>query len=158
MFSIVRGAIRVAGEEPAAMIGTYTRRKRRVVAACFAGVLCAIALAGCGPLPTVEVVQSGVAIEGGSCDITIDASNVTPNTTYGIGLYTTGSPVDLGTLTSNSSGLIENGMVSYPSDTFPRHYSNLYVEVYTDNSGQLGSGLASAQVTTAVCLPTDLAP
>jgi hypothetical protein len=41
-------------------------------------------------------------------------------------------------------------MVSYPSNTFPRHYSNLYVEVYTDNSGQLGSGLASAPVTIEV--------
>ena len=140
------------------MAGPRARRKWRVVAAGLAGLVCAIALAGCGPLPTVKVVQSSVAIEGGSCAITVNASNVTPNTTYGIGMYTTGSPVELGTLTSNSSGLIDNGMVSYPSNTFPRHYSNLYVEVYTDNSGQLGSGLASAQVTIAVCLPTGLAP
>ena len=129
-----------------------------MVGAGLAGLVCAIALAGCGPLPTVEVVRSGVAIEGGSCDITINASNFTPNTTYAIGMYTTGTPVDLGTLTSDSSGLIENGMVSYPSNTFPRHYSNLYVEVYTDNSGQLGAGLASAPVTIEVCLPTGLAP
>jgi hypothetical protein len=49
-------------------------------------------------------------------------------------------------------------MVSYPSDTFPHHYSNLYVEVYTDDSGQLGAGLASAPVSIEVCLPTGLAP
>jgi hypothetical protein len=140
------------------MVGPHARRKWRVVAAGFAGLVCAIALAGCGPLPTVEVVQSSVAFEGGSCAITVNASNVTPNTTYGIGMYTTGSPVDLGTVTSNSSGSIINGMVSYPSRTFPRHYSNLYIEVYTVNSGQFGSGLASAPVTIEVCLPTGLAP
>jgi len=140
------------------MIGIHARRTWRVVAAGFAGLVCAVALVGCGPLPTVEVVQSSVAIEGGSCAITINASNVTPNTTYGIGMYTTGSPVDLGTLTSNSSGSIVNGMVSYPSNTFPRHYSNLNVEVYTVNSGQFGAGLTSAPVTIEVCLPTGLAP
>ena len=42
--------------------------------------------------------------------------------------------------------------------TLPRVYSNLYVEVYTDHSGQLGSGIVSAQVTKAVCLPTGLKP
>ena len=140
------------------MAGPPARRKWRVATAGFAGLVCAIAVAGCGPLPTVEVVQSSVAIEGGSCSITVDATNVTPNTTYGIGMYTTGSPVELGTLTSNSSGSIVNGMVSYPSNTFPHHYSNLYVEVYTDNGGQLGSGLASAPVSVEVCLPTGLAP
>jgi hypothetical protein len=139
------------------MTGTHARRKWRVVAAGFAGLVCGIALAGCGPLPTVDVAGSSVAFEGGSCAITVDASNVTPGTTYGIGMYTTGAPVDLGTLTSNSSGSI-NGMVSYPSNTIPRDYSNLRVEVYTDNSGQLGAGLASAPVSIEVCLPTGLAP
>jgi hypothetical protein len=37
-------------------------------------------------------------------------------------------------------------------------YSNLYVEMYAVQSGQFGSGLASAKVTIAVCLPTGLAP
>jgi len=158
MFSIAKGATRVSGEEVGVTIAPHSRRGWRAVAAGLAGLVCAIALAGCGPLPTVEVVRSGVAIEGGSCDITVNASNLAPNTTYAIGMYTTGSPADLGTLTSNSSGLIENGMLSYPSDTFPRHYSNLNVEVYTDNSGQLGAGLTSAPVTIEVCLPTGLAP
>ena len=140
------------------MIGTHARRTWRIVAAGLTGLVCAIGLAGCGPLPTVEVVQSSVAIEGGSCAITINASNVTPNTTYGFGMYTTASPVDLGTLTSNSSGSIVNGMVNYPSQTFPKHYSNLYVEVYTVNGGQFGAGLTSAPVAIEVCLPTGLAP
>ena len=109
------------------------------MAAGFAGLVCAIALAGCQGLPTVKVVQSSVAFEGGSCGITVNATNATPNTTYGFGMYTTGSPVDLGTLTSNSSGSI-NGMVSYPSNTVPRHYSNLYVEVFIVKSGEFGPG------------------
>jgi hypothetical protein len=133
-------------------------RMWRVVAAGFAGLVCAIALAGCGPLPTVAVVQSAVAFEGGSCQIVVNAANVTANTTYGIGMYTSGSPAELGTLTSNSSGMIINGRVSYPSNTLPRQYSNPYVEMYTVQSGQWGSGLASAKVTIAVCLPTGLAP
>ena len=94
-----------------------------MVAAGFAGLACAIALAGCGPLPTVAVVQSAVAFEGGSCQIVVNAANVTANTTYGIGMYTTGSPAELGELTSNSSGMIINGRVSYPSNALPRQYS-----------------------------------
>jgi hypothetical protein len=139
------------------MTERQARRKWRVVAAGFAGLVCAIALAGCGPLPTVEVVQSSVAFEGGSCGITVNAINATPNTTYGFGMYTTGSPVELGTLTSNSSGSIY-GMLSYPSKTVPRHYSNLYVEVYIVKSGEFGPGLTTSPVTIEVCLPSGLAP
>jgi hypothetical protein len=133
-------------------------RMARVVAAGFAGLVSAVALAGCGPLPTVAVVQSALAFEGGSCQIVVNAANVTANTTYGIGMYTTGSAAELGTLTSNSSGTIVNGRVSYPSNTLPRQYSNLYVEMYAVQNGQFGTGLASAKVTIAVCLPTGLAP
>jgi hypothetical protein len=158
MLLIARGATRVADREPGAVIGSRARRAWRVVAAGCAGLVCVIALAGCGPLPTVAVVQSGVAFEGGSCEIVVNAANVTANTTYGIGMYTTGSPAELGTLTSNSSGLIINGRVSYPSKTLPREYSNLYVEMYAVQSGQFGAGLAPAKVTIAVCLPTGLAP
>lgn len=158
MFLIAGRGTRVAGGEPGAVSGSHARRMWRVVAAGSAGLVCAIGLAGCGPVPTVAVVQSGVAFEGGSCQIVVDATNVTPNTTYGIGMYTTGSPAELGELTSNSSGSIANGTVSYPSKDLPREYSNLYVELYTVQSGQFGAGLASAKVTIAACLPTGLAP
>jgi hypothetical protein len=73
-------------------------------------------------------------------------------------MYTTGSPVVLGDLTSDSSGSITNGRVTYPSTTLPKKYSNLYVEVYTVHAGQLGSGIVSSQVTTEVCLPSGLRP
>jgi hypothetical protein len=149
---------KVAGGKARAAAGLRPRRARRIVSAGFAGLACAIALAGCGPVPTVAVVQSGVAIEGGSCQIVVNAANVTANTTYGIGMYTTGSPAELGELTSNSSGMIIEGRVSYPSDALPRQYSNLYVEIYSVHSGQFGAGLVSAKVTIAVCLPTGLAP
>jgi hypothetical protein len=139
------------------MVGSRARRKWRVVAAGLAGLVCAIALAGCGPLPTAKVVQSSVAFEGGSCGIEVNAINATPNTTYGFGMYTTGSPVDLGTLTSNSSGSIY-GMVSYPSNTVQRHYPNLYLEMFIVRSGEFGPGLTSSPVTIDVCLPTGLAP
>jgi hypothetical protein len=157
MLLLSRGGTSGAHGEPGAVIGSHARRKWRAVAAGVAGLACAIALAGCGPLPTVAVVQS-VAFEGGSCQIVVNAANVTANTTYGIGMYTTGSPAELGELTSNSSGMIINGRVSYPSNALPRQYSNLYVEMYAVRSGQFGSGLASAKVTIAVCLPTGLAP
>jgi hypothetical protein len=158
MLSIIKREARVAGGEPGAVTGSRTRRKWRVAAAGFAGLVCAIALAGCGPLPTVVVEQSGVAFEGGTCEIVVNASDFTANTTYGIGMYTTGSPVELGELTSNSSGSILGGRVDYPSKTLPRQYSNLYVEIYAVRSGQFGAGLAIAKVTIAVCLPTGLAP
>src|ERR1700678_3529224 len=153
MVPIIKRGTRVSGGEPGVAMGSHARRMWHVVAAGFAGLVCAIALAGCGPLPTVVVVQSGVAFEGGTCEIVVDAAN----TTYGIGMYTTGSPVELGELTSNSSGSIYGGRVSYPSKTLPHQYSNLYVEVYAVQSGQFGAGLALAKVTIAVCLPTGLA-
>ena len=149
---------KVAGGKARAVAGSRRRRAWRVISAGLAGLACAIALAGCEPVPTVAVVQSGVAIEGGSCQIVVNAANVTANTTYGIGMYTTGSPAELGELTSSSSGMIIDGRVSYPSNTLPRQYSNLYVEIYTVHSGQFGAGLVSAKVTIAVCLPTGLAP
>jgi hypothetical protein len=158
MLLIRREETKVAGGKERAVAGSRPWRARRVISAGFAGLAGVIALAGCGPVPTVAVVQSGVAIEGGSCQIVVNAANVTANTTYGIGMYTTGSPAELGEVTSNSSGMIIDGRVSYPSNTLPRQYSNLYVEVYTVHSGQFGAGLVSAKVTIAVCLPTGLAP
>jgi hypothetical protein len=120
-----------------------------VVPVVCAGLACTIVLTGCDPVPAVTVVQSSVAIEGGSCQVVVDAANVAPSTTYGIGMYTTGSPVDIGELTSDASGTILGGRLSYPSDTVPRKYSNLYLEVYVMRSGQFGAGIASARVTTA---------
>jgi hypothetical protein len=156
---LIRGKeTKVADGKARAAAGFRPRRAWRVIAAGFAGLACAIAVAGCGPVPTVAVVQSGVAIEGGSCQIVVNAANVAASTTYGIGMYTTGSPAELGELTSNSSGMIIDGRVSYPSNTLPRQYSNLYVEIYSVHSGQFGAGLVSAKVTIAVCLPTGLAP
>jgi hypothetical protein len=158
MLFIAKEGIGVANVDPGAVTGSSAGRKWRVVAAGFAALMSAIALAGCGPLPTVQVESSGVAFEGGSCDIAVKAANLSANTTYGIGLYTTGSPAELGTLTSNSSGSVF-GVLDYPSDAVPRVYSNLYVEVYgVKSSGQFGWGLGSAKVTLAVCLPTGLAP
>jgi hypothetical protein len=128
--------------------------RRGIVLAALTG---AVLLAGCGPLPTVTVTSGGVAFEGGSCSITVSATGLTPATTWGIGMFTTGSPVVIGYVTSSSSGSV-NKILDYPATTLPRAYSNLYVEVYTDRSGQLGSGIVSAQVTKAVCLPTGLKP
>jgi hypothetical protein len=128
--------------------------RRSIILGALAG---AVLLAGCGPLPTVSVTSGGVAFEGGSCSVTVDATSLPPGTTWGIGMYTTGSPVVIGYVTSNSSGSVTKTL-DYPATTLPRAYSNLYVEVYTDHSGQLGSGIVSAQVTKAVCLPTGLKP
>jgi len=125
------------------------------VAAGFAGLVSAIALAGCGPVPTVTVVRSdGVAFEGGSCGIVVNVTNATANTTYEIGMYTTGPTVELGELTTNPSASITDGSIDYPSQKTPRQYSNLYVEISTVQ----GVGLAADQVGVAVCLPTGLAP
>ena len=73
-------------------------------------------------------------------------------------MYTTGSPAALGDLTTDSSGSINSGTVTYPSQTLPKNYPNANVELYTLQSGQLGTGLASAKLTIPVCLPTGLAP
>ena len=156
MLSIARGATRIAGREARAAIGSHAHRKWRVVAAGLTGLVCAIALAGCS-LPTVEATGSSVAFEGGSCSISVHGTDAQPDTTYGIGMYTTASPVDLGTVTSNSSGLI-HGLVNYASGTVPHDYPNLYVQLYGTHSGHFGLVLATAKVTIEVCLPTGLAP
>ncbi len=117
--------------------------------------MCAIALAGCGPAPTVTVVQSdGFAFEGGNCGIVVNVTDGTADTTYSIGMFTTGPTVELGELTTNSSGSVNDGTIDYPSQQKPRQYSNLYVEISTVQ----GTGLAADQVGVAVCLPTGLAP
>jgi hypothetical protein len=115
---------------------------------------CTIALAGCKP-PTVTAVRADVGFEAG-CSITVDVTGAPPSTTFGVGMYTTGSPVDIGKLTSNTAGDI-NKTLSYANQGLPHVYSNLYVEIYTIRSGQFGVGLASAKVTISVCLPVGLA-
>lgn len=129
--------------------------RRGIILGALAG---ALLLAGCGPLPTVTVTSGAVAFEGGSCSVTVNATSLPPGTTWGVGMYTTGSPVVIGYVTSNSSGSVTGKTLDYPATTLPREYSNLHVEVYADNSGTLGSGITSAPVTNAVCLPTGLAP
>jgi hypothetical protein len=129
--------------------------KRGIVLGALVG---AVLLAGCGPLPTVTVTRGAVAFEGGSCSVTVNATSLPPNTTWGIGMYTTGSPVVIGFVTSNSSGSVIGKTLDYPATTTPRVYSNLRIEVYADNSGTLGSGITSAPVTNEVCLPTGLQP
>lgn len=129
-------------------------RYGRLLALGLAALTGAVLLGGCGPLPTVTASNPAVAFEGGSCTLTVNATDLTPSTTWQIGMYTTGSPVMVGNLTSDSSGSIVNGIVTYPSTTLPRKYSNLFIEVYTTQ----GAGIASAQLTTAACLPTGLAP
>jgi hypothetical protein len=155
MLPITRRKTRVTGGELGAVMGYRARRKWRVAAAGAAGLACAIALAGCGPVPTVTVVDSdGAAFEGGSCGIVVNVTNATANTMYEIGMFTTGPTIELGELTTNSSGSINDGRVDYPSDKeSPRQYSNLYVSISTVQ----GAGLAADQVGVAVCLPTGLA-
>jgi hypothetical protein len=129
--------------------------KRGIVLGALVG---AVLLAGCGPVPTVIVTNAAVAFEGGSCSVTVSATSLPPNTTWGVGMYTTGSPVVIGYVTSNSSGSVLGKILNYPATTLPRGYSNLRIEVYADNSGTLGAGITSAPVAHEVCLPTGLQP
>ena len=140
-------------------VGYRHRPMRRGLAVAFAALACAAAVGGCTPtLPTLTPVSSGVAIEGGSCDLVLNATSLTPGTQYGVGMYTTGTPVQLGDLTTDSSGSINGGRVTYPSQTFPKVYRNAYVELYTLQGGQLDAGIVSAKLTISVCLATGLAP
>jgi hypothetical protein len=126
----------------------------RGVASAFAALVCTAAVGGCTlQLPTLTPVSSGVAFEGGSCDLVLNATNLTPGTQYGVGMFTTGTPVQLGDLATDSSGSINGGTVTYPSQTFPTVYRNAYVELYTLR----GMGIVSANLTIPVCLATGLA-
>ena len=129
----------------------------RGVAIAFSALVCTAAVGGC-TVPTLTPVSSSVAFEGGSCDLILNATNLTRGTQYGVGMFTTSTPVQLGDLTTDSSGSINGGMVTYPSQTFPMVYPNAYVELYTLQGGQLGAGIVTAQLTIPVCLATGLAP
>ena len=83
----------------------------RGVAIAFAALVCTAAVGGCTPLPTLTPVSSAVAFEGGSCDLVLNATNLTGGTQYGVGMFTTGTPVQLGELTAGSSGSINGGRV-----------------------------------------------
>jgi hypothetical protein len=109
-------------------------------------------------VPTLTVVEAGVAIEGGACDLTLDAQGLQPNTEYGIGMYTTSSAVMLGVLQTNSAGQIIRGTVNYASDAFPRTYPNLSVAAYTLRNGDLGTWEGSTKPAIAVCLASGLNP
>ena len=152
-----------ATEQLIAMLRGGASRRGRQVAATLTVLICVIVLAGCkpstNPAPTLTVVRSEQAIEGHSCGLVIDASGLQHGTTYGLGMFTTGSPVTLGYVTSNAAGSISGGHVDYPSviDS-PLLYPNAVAELYTDRSGQLGVGVAQAKMTIAFCLPTGLAP
>jgi hypothetical protein len=125
----------------------------------FAALVCTAAVGGCTlNLPTLTPVSSGVAFEGGSCDLVRNATNLTPGTQYGVGMFTTGTPVQLGDLATDSSGSINGGTVTYPSQTFPTVYRNAYVKLYTLQGGQLAAGIVSANLTIPVCLATGLVP
>jgi hypothetical protein len=134
---------------------------RRVTAVAVAGLAC-WAAAGCQPISitmaTLTVVSADVAIEGGSCGITLDAQGLQPSTEYGVGMYTTTSVVQLGTLQTDSAGQIVRGAVNYASDSLPRKYNNLHVAVYTLRGGDLGTWLANTQPAIAVCLASGLNP
>jgi len=137
--------------------GRASRRGRQLAVALTA-LICAIVLGGCGPLPTLKVVGSGVPGDGGSCSLAVDATGLTSSTTYGLGMRTTGPPVALGDLTSSASGVITNGKVTYRGRTPRRIYPNVSVGLYALRSGQLGAGLAAAKVTIPVCLRSGLRP
>lgn len=63
------------------------------------------------------------------CGLVIDAGGLRPSTTYGLGMFTTGSPVTLGYLTSNAVGSITNGDVMYQPVNAPvQIYSNAVAE------------------------------
>jgi hypothetical protein len=151
-----------ATEQLTAILRGGASRRGRQVGATLTALICVIVLAGCkpstNPAPTLTVVRSEQAIEGGSCGLVFDASGLQHGTTYGLGMYTTGSPLTLGYVTSNAAGSITGGRVHYPSLDSPLRYPNAVAELYTDSSGQLGVGVAQAKVTIAFCLPTGLAP
>ena len=131
----------------------------RGVAIAFAALVCTAAVGGCTlNVPTLTPVSSSVAYEGGSCGLVLNATNLTRGTQYGVGMFTTGTPVQLGDLTTDSSGSINGGMVTYPSQTFPTVYQNAYVELYTLQGGHLDAGIVTAKLTIPVCLATGLAP
>ncbi len=130
----------------------------RGVAMAFAALVWTAAVGGCSlKPPTLTPVSSNPAYEGGSCELVLNATNLKGGSQYGVGLFTTGTPVQLGDLTTNSSGSINGGRVDYPSQTLPTVYPNAYVELYTLRGGQLDAGIVSAKLTIPVCLATGLA-
>jgi hypothetical protein len=133
----------------------------RGVALAFAALVCTAVVGGCMlPLrvPTLTPVSFAVAIEGGRCELVLNATNLMPGTQYGVGMWTTGAPVQLGDLTTDLSGSITGGTVMYPSQTFPRVYTNAHLELYLLRGGFLGPGIVNTPLTIPVCLPTGLAP
>jgi hypothetical protein len=150
-------------KQPGATFRYGASRRWRQLGVTFVALICGIGLAGCGPAVTLNVVGSGVAFEGGSCFLDVDASGLANDPTIGIGMFTTGSSVLLGVLTANNAGVITDGRVTYPSDTRPQTFSNVNVGLYdvTRGSGgwklQTGDPIISVKVNIPVCLPSGLA-
>jgi hypothetical protein len=79
----------------------------------------------------------------------ISARDLMPNHTYGVGIFTTGSPRKIGTLTTDSAGAINNAAVEYPCSV---HVADLSVELYDMNGSSLGAGIVQAKTGQATCL------
>ncbi len=143
--------------------GWRQARRGRPLAAALAALTCAVVVGGCTPpqTPTLTPIRGGAAIEGGSCDLEFTAAGLTPNTTYGIGMYTTSSEVPLGEPASDSIGTIHTypaDRVQYPQGSNLETFKNAYVGLYTINAGNFQTELVSAKLTIPVCLAAGLAP
>jgi hypothetical protein len=81
----------------------------------------------------------------------VNGSNFSRSHTYGVGIFTSGSPIKIGELTADGTGAINNVKLEYPCHTL--FVGTVSTEVYElEPDRTLGAGIASATTDGTTCL------
>ena len=107
--------------------------------------LSAVVLTGCASLSaTVGRSQS----QTGSA-ILLSGQNFAPNHTFGVGIFTSGSPRKIGNVTTDSAGNINNAKLEYECQS--QYNGVVSVEVYELVGQGLGAGIAQTKTDRDTC-------
>lgn len=109
-------------------------------------ILLAVVLTGCATSLSATVGRS--QSQTGSA-IMLSGEHFPANHTYGVGIFTTGSPRKIGAVTTDSAGSINNVKLEYECQSL--YVGVVNVEVYELVGQSLGAGIAQTKTDKDTC-------
>jgi hypothetical protein len=132
-----------------------TNRKGKVmknskVVVCSLATLLTVILVGCKTvrIPTLSASVGRSQSQTGSA-ILLSGENFLPNHTYGVGIFTSGSPRKIGNVTTDGAGNINNVKLEYECQSINEYIVG--VEVYELDGQDLGAGIAQTKTDRPTC-------
>jgi hypothetical protein len=122
---------------------------RKFLALCIA-MLVAAMVTGCQTvrIPSLSANVGRPQSQAGGA-ILISGSNFPANHTYGVGIFTTGSPRKIGNVTTDSAGSINNVKLEYECQS--QFVGIVNVEVYELAGSSLGAGITQTKTDGNTC-------